>query len=197
MNKGLQDAIQIGHVVQGRIADIKIFGQSDLRFVINLKCKKEDLQSHAEFLEKDLRDRVPPEDLLNPNFQVEKKKASQARYQVRKIFHPKFKNMTSAQAISELKKRADVGEFIFRPSSQGPDHITLTWLFYKGCVIHIDITEHDKHPTAQIGSLLKIGEEEFENLNEIIERYIIPTNKALSEVLAHPKFQHLASLSEL
>jgi len=90
-----------------------------------------------------------------------------------------------------------MGDFVFRPSSQGLDHITLTWLFYKNCLIHIDIHEFDKPVGASIGNKLKIGEDEFENLNEIIERYIIPTNKALNEAISHPKFVQCNSMAEM
>ena len=91
--------------------------------------------------------------------------------------------------MSELKAKGEIGDFVFRPSSYGQDNITLTWLFYTNCFVHIDIKETDKPIGATIGSKLKIGlEEEFEGLQEIIERYIIPCNKALREALSHQKF---------
>jgi hypothetical protein len=43
-------------------------------------------------------------------------------------------------AISLLSKE-DNGEFYFRPSSRGTDHLTLTWKFYESNVVHIDIAE--------------------------------------------------------
>ena len=56
-------------------------------------------------------------------------------------------------ALQFLKKE-DNGEFYFRPSSQGNDHLTLTWKFYEDNIVHIDIKELDKAIGANIGSKL-------------------------------------------
>ena len=86
---------------------------------------------------------------------------------------------------------------MFRPSSKGTNNITLTWYFYTNCFIHIDITELDKPIGASIGSKLQIGEEEFDNLVEIIERYIQPCNKCLREAICHNKFKECISVADL
>jgi transcription elongation factor SPT6 len=89
----------------------------------------------------------------------------------------------------QLLQDAERGEFIFRPSSKGPNNLTLTWKFYTDNVVHIDIQEHDKAPGASIGSKLQISSNEFfENLQEIVERYIHPCNKFLFEAISHVKF---------
>lgn len=83
---------------------------------------------------------------------------------MRRINHPKFKNINSLKA-GELLKDLEYGEFVFRPSSKGPDNITLTWKFFSNNIVHIDIQEYEKAPGATIGCKLKIGNEElFENL---------------------------------
>jgi hypothetical protein len=61
--------------------------------------------------------------------------------------------------------------------------LSLTWKFYDNNIVHIDIKEHDKAPGAIIGKKLQIGEDFFENLQEIVERYIIPCNRSLREVI--------------
>lgn len=50
--------------------------------------------------------------------------------------------------------KEDIGEFYFRPSSKGDKNITLTWKFFEGNIVHIDIKELDKAPGANIGSKL-------------------------------------------
>lgn len=57
---------------------------------------------------------------------------------MRRINHPKFKNINSLKA-AELLKDLEFGEFVFRPSSKGPDNITLTWKFFTNNIVHIDI----------------------------------------------------------
>jgi transcription elongation factor SPT6 len=97
----------------------------------------------------------------------------------------------------ELLKDLDSGEFIFRPSSKGPDNITLTWKFFQNNIVHIDIQEFEKAPGATIGSKLQISREElFENLQEIVERYIAPCNKFVREAAGHLKFVMCNKLEE-
>jgi len=67
----------------------------------------------------------------------------------RRIAHEKFKNISSRRALAELHE-ADVGDFVFRPSTRDDNHITLTWKFWKKHFVHIDIAEHDKHPGSAL-----------------------------------------------
>jgi len=63
--------------------------------------------------------------------------------------------------------------------------------------VHIDILELDKTPGATIGSRLRIGNEDpFENLQEIVERYIAPCNKFMREAASHMKFTTCGKLEE-
>jgi len=66
--------------------------------------------------------------------------------------------------------------------------LTLTWKFYEKNIVHIDIRELDKAIGANIGSKLQISDEFYENLQEIVERYITPCNRSIREILQHPKF---------
>jgi transcription elongation factor SPT6 len=98
----------------------------------------------------------------------------------------------------DLLKDLPFGEFVFRPSSKGPDNITLTWKFFDNNIVHLDIAEFDKPIGATIGSRLKIGSEEpFETLQEIAERYIAPTNKFVREASSHMKFIMCSTTEEL
>jgi transcription elongation factor SPT6 len=81
----------------------------------------------------------------------------------RNIDHSRFHNIASRAAM-ELLRLADIGEFCFRPSSRGLDHLSCTWKFYENNIVHLDIVEHNKAPGAQIGSRLQISDETFENL---------------------------------
>lgn len=94
-------------------------------------------------------------------------------------------------------KQEDVGEFYFRPSSKGPNNLTLTWKFYNDNIVHIDIREEDKAIGANIGSKLVIGDENYDNLQEIVERYIVPCNRLLREVTQHGKFVKCTNYEDL
>jgi len=73
----------------------------------------------------------------------------------------------------------------------------LTWKFYTGNLVHLNIGEHEKPVGASIGSKLTINDEVFENLQEIIDRYIMPCNRHVREVCSHPKFIICDSSEEL
>lgn len=64
------------------------------------------------------------------------------------------------------------GEIIFRPSSCGPHYITLSRKVYGGLYAHKDILElgkdhKDIKNLFRLGNMLKIGEDTFEDLDEV------------------------------
>jgi transcription elongation factor SPT6 len=66
----------------------------------------------------------------------------------------------------------DPGESIFRPSSRGPSYLTLTLKIHDGVYAHKDIVEGGKEhkditSILRIGKTLKIGEDTFEDLDEV------------------------------
>merc|ERR1719265_2021903 len=188
-----------GSIVQGRVQNIK-FGQStkDENFSVNLKCKKNDLR-RLDFVVGELEN-VPEEDLIDQKFSVQEEAAVQIRQKMqipmRRIQHPRLSNVQSESAVKNLN-REDNGEFYFRPSSRGINHLTLTWKFFESNIVHIDIEEFDKAVGANIGSRLKISNEYYETLQEIVERYITPCNRSLREVIQHPKFLRSKSMDEM
>ena len=131
--------------------------------------------------------KIPEEDLKNLNFNADPNSKNQGRFIPRRIAHEKFKNISSKRAQAELAE-AEVGDFVFRPSTRSEDNITLTWKFWAKQFVHIDIQEFDKPKGASIGSRLSISSESFENLREIVERYIIPCNRLVREIVRSPKW---------
>lgn len=74
----------------------------------------------------------------------------------------------------------------------------MTWKFWHSNIVHIDINEHDKAIGANIGSKLSISREEFfENLQEIVERYISPCNKLMREAAGHAKYTQCETSEDL
>jgi len=70
------------------------------------------------------------------------------------------------------------GDVIFRPSSKGEDHLTVTWKVTDGIYQHIDVKEKGKINAFSLGSSLWIGGEEYEDLDEIMARFINPVSRA-------------------
>ena len=139
---------------------------------------------------------IPLEDLQNQNFSTDLRPKQAGRFVMRRIAHEKFKNISSRRALAELQDN-EVGDYVFRPSTRSENSITLTWKFFKKHFVHIDITEQEKPQGAAIGKRLLISNDSFENLREIIERYIIPCNRLIREVASHTKFLDAETIEEL
>jgi transcription elongation factor SPT6 len=117
--------------------------QGDDNFSVILKCKPQDIKRHDNYINQMDMDinQIPEEDLENYAYKVQEEQTQhqkKAQIQKRKIQHQRFQNITSTLAVQYLQKE-DNGEFYFRPSSRGTDHLTLTWKFFENNIVHIDI----------------------------------------------------------
>ncbi|KAJ6363606.1 hypothetical protein OIU78_003727 [Salix suchowensis] len=109
------------------------------------------------------------------------------------IVHPRFQNITADEAMEFLSDK-DPGESIIRPSSRGPSYLTLTLKVYNGVYAHKDIVEGGKEhkditSVLRIGKTLKIGEDTFEDLDEVMDRYVDPLVSYLKAMLSYRKFR--------
>ena len=59
---------------------------------------------------------------------------------MRKINHPKYKHFSLTAALEYIKDQP-IGDFVIRPSSQGPGYLTLTWKFWDKVYVHLSIME--------------------------------------------------------
>lgn len=96
--------------------------------------------------------------------------------------HPSFHNISFAEA-EKLMQTMKQGEAIVRPSSKGADHLTVTWKVTDEVYQHIDVREEGKENAFSLGQSLWIGNEEFEDLDEIIARHVNPMAAYASELL--------------
>lgn len=192
----LGDIYQIGAVLTGRICDLQITAANGKQCV-HLSCLPGELENHKKYARE-----VPPQfvvneadDFVNHTFMASNKD-SQNAYVRRKINHPAFKNIRYMDSIEFLKNK-DIGEYVFRPSSRGVNNLNATWKFYNNTYVHLDISEEQKAPGANIGSLLRISNEEFSTIQEVIDRYILPCAKYVKEAINHAKFLTVSTLKEM
>jgi len=81
------------------------------------------------------------------------------------------------------------GEVIIRPSSKGTDHLTVTWKVTDNICQHIDVRETDKQNEFSLGAKLWIGNEEFEDLDEIIARHVNPMAANARQILEYKYYK--------
>jgi len=137
-----------------------------------------------------------------------------ARFRQRNITHTLFRNYSREEAVAFLRERA-VGDVVVRPSSLGTNHLTLTWKVSneevsdplagpdappeKGIYFHVDIHEHDKPNELEVGQRLTIGqpggagaggEYSFEDLDEIVARFVQPMLAQVNQLTNHKNFRY-------
>ena len=111
------------------------------------------------------------------------------KYQPRNIKNDKFKNISYTDCCNYLRNK-DIGECIFRPSSIGNNNLTLSYKFYKQIICHLDIIEEDKLPGENIGKKLRISNEIYSSLDEILKRYVVPCAQLIKDSIKNRKFIH-------
>ncbi|KAK9828928.1 hypothetical protein WJX72_002842 [[Myrmecia] bisecta] len=128
--------------------------------------------------------------------------ARQRNFTNRPIRHPKFKNVSMADAAG-LVAEAEVGDCILRPSPKGNQMICLTLKVHAGeegpLVLHQDIQEAKKGGGAGPGAHLKLGtpltveapghREAYEDLDEVLARYVEPYMANIKALVGHRKMR--------
>ncbi|CAG9774076.1 unnamed protein product [Ceutorhynchus assimilis] len=165
-----EERVGIGQLIHCRIIKIDVE-----RFSVDCTSKSSDL------VDKNHEWRPPKDPFYNQEqedkdlrIEAEKRQEKQKQtYIKRVIVHPAFHNISYKEA-EKCMVNMDQGEVIIRPSSKGADHLTITWKVGDGIYQHIDVKEEGKINAFSLGKSLWIGNEEFEDLDEILARYVTP-----------------------
>ncbi|KAH7556846.1 hypothetical protein JRO89_XS11G0002600 [Xanthoceras sorbifolium] len=181
---------------EGDILTCKIKSIQKNRYQVFLVSREGEMKSNRY---QPVREQDPyyHEDRSNRQSEQEKarkeKELAKKHFKPRMIVHPRFQNITADEAM-ELLSDKDPGESIVRPSSRGPSYLTLTLKVYDGVYAHKDIVEGGKEhkditSLLRIGKTLKIGEDTFEDLDEVMDRYVDPLVAHLKAMLSYRKFK--------
>mmetsp|Transcript_1566 Transcript_1566/g.5360 ORF Transcript_1566/g.5360 Transcript_1566/m.5360 type:complete len:1419 (+) Transcript_1566:173-4429(+) len=123
------------------------------------------------------------------NMQLPKKASSFVK---RNINHPLFHNVSMVEAFKILES-SGVGDIVIRPSSKGTTHLTLTCKFYDQVYSHVEIREsmkgRDGATNLQLGVPLSVGDTPYEDLDEIVARFVEPYTSFLKKMLRFRKFR--------
>ncbi|KAL9361261.1 hypothetical protein Peur_044046 [Populus x canadensis] len=166
------------------------------RYQVFLVCKDSEMRNNRYQQARNL-DRYYHEDQSSLRSEQEKvrkdRELAKKHFKPRMIVHPRFQNITADEAMEFLSDK-DPGESIIRPSSRGPSYLTLTLKVYNGVYAHKDIVEGGKEhkditSVLRIGKTLKIGEDTFEDLDEVMDRYVDPLVSYLKAMLSYRKFR--------
>lgn len=191
-----RDIDPIEKITEGSILTCRVKSIQKAKYLVDLTCKASELrgdhwqngQIKDPFYAKD-------ESLLHSEQEKAKKEKELAKksFKSRMIVHPRFQNISAEEAMEVLSDK-DAGESVIRPSYRGPSYLTLTLKVCDGVYAHKDIVEGGKDHRdfttyLRLGKTLSIGEDTFEDLDEVIDRYVDPLVSNLKAILAYRKFR--------
>ncbi|KAI3852223.1 hypothetical protein MKX03_009474 [Papaver bracteatum] len=183
-------------VREGDILTCKIKSVQKNRYQVYLTCKESELkrdqyrssQSHDPYYK-------PDENRLHGEKEKagKEKELAKKHFKPRMIVHPRFQNITADDAIQFLSDK-EAGETIVRPSPRGPSYLTLTLKISDGVFANKDIVEGGKDhkditSLLRLGKTLKIGDDTFEDLDEVMDRYVDLLVGHLKTMLSYRKFK--------
>ncbi|XP_039266664.1 transcription elongation factor SPT6-like isoform X1 [Styela clava] len=180
-----EERVKVGMTVHCRITKIDID-----KFQVDLSSKSSDLRNESEQWGSvfDTYYDHEAEEKDKQSSQNNDKNKNRTTYIKRVIAHPSFQNIGFKEAEKVLESM-DQGDVIIRPSSKGADHLTATWKVGDHVCAHIDIREEGKENSFSLGKTLLIGNDEFEDLDEIIARFIQPMAANARDILNHKYYR--------
>uniref|UniRef100_A0A2K5RHB2 Transcription elongation factor SPT6 n=1 Tax=Cebus imitator TaxID=2715852 RepID=A0A2K5RHB2_CEBIM len=180
-----EERVKVGMTVHCRIMKIDIE-----KFSADLTCRTSDLmdRNNEWKLPKDTYYDFDAEAADHKQEEDMKRKQQRTTYIKRVIAHPSFHNINFKQA-EKMMETMDQGDVIIRPSSKGENHLTVTWKVSDGIYQHVDVREEGKENAFSLGATLWINSEEFEDLDEIVARYVQPMASFARDLLNHKYYQ--------
>ena len=166
---------------------------------LRLSTKSDDLMNHFDFMKKNsILEKYGLSEGINFVFNREEDHPSiiidttrrNSRYTPRKIKHPRFKNISLTAAQEYLQER-EIGDFVIRPASKGSLFLNITWKISTDNIAHLEIKEGMKANNDIISKQLTLDKDNYESLDEIIERYIKPCNNLVAQIREHKKYMDM------
>ncbi|KAI8071784.1 SH2 domain-containing protein [Gongronella butleri] len=172
----------------GQTLNCKVLHIDREKFVVELSSRASDTQPGSDLR---LR-RLPLDPYYDENAEkkvlAEKEKQKRKKDRAnRKINHPLFRPMQHKEAEDYLATRP-VGDLVIRPSSKGTKHIAITWKVAEGVYQHINVIE-EKPNAYSAPTRFLIGDQAFEDLDELIVTYVEAIAQKVDDLISHPKFQ--------
>ncbi|KAF8715916.1 hypothetical protein HU200_026878 [Digitaria exilis] len=179
-----------GDVLTGKIRNV-----NKNRFMVYLTCKASEMRRRP-FSRGDQDPYYHEQDMTSQTVEDKarkQKELAKKHFKPRMIVHPHFQNLTAEEAMQFLSDK-EPGEKVIRPSSRGPSFLTLTLKIFDDVFAHKEITEGGKDhkditSLLRLGKTLTIDNETFEDLDEVIDRYVDPLVGHLKSMLSYRKFR--------
>eukprot|EP00252_Welwitschia_mirabilis_P017917 TRINITY_DN3996_c1_g1_i1.p1 TRINITY_DN3996_c1_g1~~TRINITY_DN3996_c1_g1_i1.p1 ORF type:complete len:1701 (+),score=496.98 TRINITY_DN3996_c1_g1_i1:372-5474(+) len=180
---------------EGAVLSCRVKSIQKAKYLVDLTCRPSDLKGERWGTERIKDPYYAKKESLEHMEQEKARREEKAKqsFKPRIIVHPLFQNISAEEATQALTNK-DVGESVIRPSPKGPTQLILTIKIYDGVYAHKDIKEEGKDKRdlpgmLRLGKILKIDDDTFEDLDEVIDRYLDPLIVNLKLILSYRKFR--------
>ncbi|KAI5965077.1 SPT6 [Candida theae] len=112
----------------------------------------------------------------------EKEKAQLAK--TRNIQHPLYRNFNYKQA-EEFLAPQNLGDCVIRPSSKGPNYLTITWKVGNNLFQHLSVQERTRGKFKEY----VVDGKTYSDLDQLIFQHIQAISRKVDEMVHHPKFR--------
>lgn len=178
----IKEVLHIGQTIRGVL--IKLDRKN---FMVDMSLREEQIR-RAEIALRGNRSYnawdAAREDKDRESMQIKDQSTGRAQ---RVIKHPLFHLFGKTQAEEYLGSLAN-GEAIIRPSSRGNDHITITWKVANGVFQHLDVLELEKENEFSVGKKLRVGNQIYSDLDELIVEHVKAMGKKVAEMMRNDKW---------
>jgi transcription elongation factor SPT6 len=207
-----EDIVNVGTVISAVITDVK----KD-HFTVDMSMKLEDLKRAPSYWERP--ESLPPLDQyfdFGAAARIEQEKQVEREMRIeeqsnrakglevaatnkpgrstrRACTHPAFRNAKHEEVDRELREAGEsmVGEALIRPSSKASDSLAVHWVVRNGSIKLIELQEEEKDTESSIGKKLKVKNQVYESIDELLGRHIAPMNDFVEKLSHHRKFMDL------
>lgn len=190
-----------GTVEEGYILRNSDFQQGQVVQVVVLDVNYESFSASFSSLPEEIQKAGGPKFIKEPtkwDFDLEEadKQKERAREnaklaKTRNVQHPLFHNFNHRQAEEYLAPQ-NVGDCVIRPSSKGPNFLTVTWKVANNLFQHLSIEE----VTHNTGKEYVVEHKKYSDLDQMIFQHVQAIAKHVNEMCRHPKFRE-GTLSEV
>ncbi|KAJ9096338.1 hypothetical protein QFC21_005158 [Naganishia friedmannii] len=113
------------------------------------------------------------------------------------IDHPAWNVANKSQAEKILTKQ-NRGDLVIRPSSQGNDHLAVTWKVDEGIYQHLDVTEINKPSQHELGRILRVRDFDasYSDLDDLIVNHVKAIAEKVEALTHHEKYRKEDQIEE-
>eukprot|EP00124_Ichthyophonus_hoferi_P005459 Ihof_evm1s797 gene=Ihof_evmTU1s797 len=188
----LESRVEEGGAIECRVVNV-----DKEKFSVDLSCRSSVLSAKSGKEKDRFYDDMAETTVVDA---AKKARRKSRKRPTRAIDHPLYKSFTYQEAEQYLAKMGN-GDAVVRPSSSNINNLTLTWRVYDGIYAHINIEEKDRKDPFSLGSRLEIMvggvAEVYEDLDEIMARYVQPMTDLINEVMGSKYFMKPTSEDEM